>query len=384
MAETAANPLEALHSAGQSIWYDKISRGELVSGEMQRLINEDFVTGLTANPTIFDKAISGSSDYDSAIRDLARKRMTAVEIYEELATDDVRSVADLMRPIYDRTDGADGFVSIEVSPELAHDRDGSIAEAKRFWHKVDRPNVMIKIPGTQEGYGAVEELLFEGLNVNITLLFSVQAYDAVVEAYLSALERRIAKSRPIDRIGSVASFFVSRIDTLADKLLEDKLKETGDSTREALLSGLLGKVAIANAKIAYEHFLQAFGSDRFAKLREAGAHVQRPLWASTGTKNPNYSDVMYVEALIGPDTVDTMPPQTIEAFRDHGKVSRSVDARLEEAHIVMEDLSRAGLSITAMTDQVLAEGVEAFSKSFEDLNQSIQMKLDSVAAKSAG
>jgi transaldolase len=382
MVEITANPLEALHAAGQSIWYDNIRRGELRSGEMQRLIDEDFVTGLTANPTIFDKAISGSSDYYSAIRDFAQKGKTSGEIYEELATDDVRSVADLMRPIYDRTEGADGFVSIEVSPGLAHDKNGSIAEAKRFCQKIDRPNVMIKIPGTQEGYGAIEELLFEGLNVNITLLFSVQAYDAVVDAYLRALERRSAAGRPIDRSASVASFFVSRIDTLADELIEEKLKATSDSAHEAQLRGLLGKVAIANAKIAYEHFLKAFGSDRFAKLREAGARVQRPLWASTSTKNPNYRDVMYVEALIGPDTVDTMPPQTIEAFRDHGKVSRTVDTGFEQSHVVMEDLASAGISLAAITDQLLTGGVDAFAKSFTDLNQSIQQKLDALAAKS--
>jgi transaldolase len=380
MAGSSANPLEALQAAGQSIWYDYIRRGELSSGQMQRLIDEDFVTGLTANPTIFDKAISGSSDYDAAIRDLAAKGFAADQMYEQLATDDVRSVADLMRPIYDKTQGADGFVSIEVSPKLAHDRDGSIAEAKRFWTMVGRPNVMIKIPGTVEGYGAIEELLFDGLNVNITLLFSVDAYDAVVDAYISALERRRSDGRPIDRIASVASFFVSRIDTLADKLIDARLDETRDASQETLLRGLLGKVAIANAKIAYEHFLKAFGSDRFASLRQAGARVQRPLWASTSTKSPNYSDVMYAEALIGPDTVDTMPPQTIEAFRDHGKVSRTIDTHLEQAHVVMEDLERAGISMTAITDQVLREGVDSFADSFRDLHQSIQDKVAAIAA----
>jgi transaldolase len=383
MVGSPANPLEALHAAGQSIWYDNIGRGLLLSGEMQRLIDEDFVSGVTANPTIFDKAITGSSDYDSAIRDLAAKGLDASGIYERLATDDVRMAADLMRPIYEQTEGADGFVSIEVSPTLAHDTRGSIAEAKRFWSVVDRPNVMVKIPGTVEGYGAIEELLAEGLNINITLLFSVAAYDAVVDAYIGALERRKAAGKPIDGSASVASFFVSRIDTLADRLIEAKLKETRDPSREALLQGLLGKVAIANAKIAYEHFLKAFGSDRFLALRQAGARVQRPLWASTSTKNPNYNDVMYVEALIGPDTINTMPPQTIEAFRDHGKVSRTVDSDLEQAHVVMEDLERAGISITAITDQVLREGVDSFDQSIKEIFAGIQEKLAEVKTGTA-
>ena len=383
MPGTEPNALEALHAAGQSIWYDNIRRGLLSSGEMQRLIDDDFVTGITANPTIFEKAISGSTDYDFAIQDLSGKGLNGIQVYERLATDDVRAAADLFRPTYDRTNGADGFVSIEVSPKLAHDTQGSIEEAKRFWAVIDRPNIMIKIPGTPEGYGAVEELLAEGLNVNITLLFSVQAYDQVVEAYIKALERRMDAGKPVDRIASVASFFVSRIDTLVDKLIEGKLKQTDDAAQQSVLRGLLGNVAIANAKIAYEHFLKAFGSDRFARLRAAGARVQRPLWASTSTKNPAYADVMYVEALIGPDTVDTMPPQTIVAFRDHGKVARTVDSGFEQAHVVMADLEKSGISIADVTAQVLQEGVKSFEDSFTELASGIEEKLDAVAKGSA-
>jgi transaldolase len=384
MTETEPNPLEALHAAGQSIWYDNIRRGLLTSGEMQRLIDDDFVTGITANPTIFDKAIEGSSDYDVAIQDLAGRGLSDIQVYERLATDDVRAAADLFRPVYERTNGADGFVSIEVSPKLAHDTNGSIEEAKRFWAVIDRPNIFIKIPGTPEGYGAIEELLAEGLNVNITLLFSVEAYDQVVEAYLKALERRMNAGQPVDRIASVASFFVSRIDTLVDKLIEDKLEQSTDEGQQEVFRGLLGKVAIANAKIAYEHFLKAFGSDRFARLRAAGARVQRPLWASTSTKNPAYRDVMYVEALIGPDTVDTMPPQTIVAFRDHGKVARTVDSGLEQAHAVMADLEKSGIDMAEVTAQVLQEGVKSFEDSFAELASAIDGKLGALAKGAAG
>ena len=375
-----ANPLEALHAAGQSIWYDNIRRGLLTSGEMQRLIDDDFVTGITANPTIFEKAITGSSDYDFAIEDLAGSGLTGIQVYERLATADVRTAADMFRPIYERTGGADGFVSIEVSPELAHDTQGSIDEARRFWAEVNRPNVMVKIPGTPEGYGAVEELLAEGMNINITLLFSVEAYDNVVESYLRALERRVAAGQPIDKSASVASFFVSRIDTLVDKMLESKLKD--DPSRQELFRGLQGQVAVANAKVAYEHFQDAFGGERFAALRAKGARVQRPLWASTSTKNPAYGDVMYVEELIGPDTVDTMPPQTIVAFRDHGKVARTVDADFGHAHAVMHDLQEAGISIEQVTAQVLEEGVKSFSDSFVQLAAGIEEKLAALATGS--
>ena len=374
-----ANPLKQLHDAGQSIWYDNIRRGLLTSGELQRMVDEDYITGLTANPTIFDKAITGSSDYDSAIADLAAQGMSAGQIYERLATDDVRTVADMLRPIYDRTDGADGFVSLEVSPTLAFDTAGSIAEAKRLWAAVGRPNLMIKIPGTDQGVPAIEELLAAGLNVNITLLFSVVAYEKVMEAYLRGLDRRVAGGLAVDRVASVASFFVSRIDTLVDKLLDGKLSEfTSDATRETIRN-LHGKAAIANAQIAYQRFLGVFAGPRFERLKQQGARVQRPLWASTSTKNPAYPDLFYVEALIGPDTVDTMPPQTIVAFKDHGRVERAVDRDPEAAAAVMRDLAAVGISIDAATDQILAEGVKSFADSFIELESGIGQKVAALA-----
>ncbi len=378
-----ANPLGALHAAGQSIWLDYIRRGLLTSGEFERMMAEDFVTGVTANPTIFEKAISGSTDYDFAIEDLAGQGVSATDVYERLATADVRTAADLLRPVYERTNGSDGFVSLEVSPALAYDTEGSIAEAKRLWATVDRPNLMIKIPGTEQGVPAIEELLYEGLNINITLLFAVEAHEKVMEAFLRALERRVQAGRAIDRTASVASFFVSRIDTLVDRLLEAKLKETNDPGKQELIKGLMGKVAIANAKIAYEKFQAIFGSDRFAALKAKGATVQRPLWASTSTKNPAYSDVLYVEDLIGPDTVNTMPPQTIVAFRDHGKVAQTVDRNLEQAHAVMEDLQRVGISMKNVTEQVLDEGIKSFEDSFQQLDQGIKQKLEALRSGAA-
>ena len=378
-----ANPLQELQSQGQSVWYDTIRRDLLTSGELQRMMEEDAVVGITANPTIFEKAISGSSDYDATIEELAQEGAEALQIYETLATGDIRMAADILRPIYDRTHGGDGFVSLEVSPELAHDTQGTIDEAKRFWGIVDRPNLMIKVPGTPEGVPAIEELLASGINVNITLLFSVDAYVRVTEAYLSALERRFRASEPIDRIASVASFFVSRIDTLTDKLLDTKLKETDDPARQAELKRLHGKAAIANAKIAYEQFQQIFSSDRFAALKAKGAHVQRPLWASTSTKNPAYRDVMYVEELIGPDTVNTMPLATVHAFRDHGVVARTVDKDVDQAHQVMADLERAGISMKAVTDQVLAEGVKSFADSLHELLAGIEEKRKAMAEGSS-
>ena len=370
-----AKRLQELHDAGQSIWYDNIRRGLLVSGEMQRLVDEDCITGLTANPTIFERAITGSGDYDSAIAELASQGLRAQQIYERLATDDIRQVADILRPVYDRTNGADGFVSLEVSPALAFDTEGTIAEARRLWSVVDRPNLMIKVPGTDAGAPAVEELLVAGLNVNITLLFSVHAHEQVMEAYLRALERRVASGLPVDRSSSVASFFVSRIDTLVDRLLDEKMTEAAGAFAQKTNRKLHGQVAVANAQIAYQRFREVFSTDRFDRLQRKGARVQRPLWASTSTKNPAYSDLLYVEALIGPDTVNTMPPQTIVAFKDHGRVERTVDRDPAWARAVMADLQTCGIDIDAVTGQVLQEGVKAFADSFTDIETSLDKKL---------
>lgn len=374
------NPLQELHNAGQSIWLDYIRRQLLISGGLQRMIAEDEVTGVTSNPSIFEKAVSGSSDYDLLIEDMADDGASALDVYEAIATGDVRMAADILRPIYDRTGGGDGYVSLEVSPETANNTQGAIDEAKRLWGEVDRPNVMIKIPGTEAGAPAIEELIAEGLNINITLLFSVDAYDRVAEAYIAGLERRLRAGQSVDRAGSVASFFVSRVDSLVDKLLDAKIKQTSDAAAQERLKGLRGKAAIANARIAYEHFQRFFSGDRWQALAVKGARVQRPLWASTSTKNPAYRDVIYVEELIGPDTVNTMPPATISAFKDHGVVRRTVDQDLQQAHLLLEQLAQAGIEIDQVTAQLLEEGIKSFADAFDQLRSGIDEKLQHLRA----
>lgn len=371
---TNHNPLLKLKSLGQSIWLDSIRRGQILSGELAALRDRDGVSGETANPTIFEKAIAGSHDYDGAIRDLVRGGKSSLEIYETIAIKDVQMACDVFRPVYNKTKGADGFVSIEVSPKLAHDTDGTIAEAKRFFREVNRPNVMIKIPGTKEGVPAIEECLYSGLNINITLLFSIQAHEEVAWAYVRALERRLAEGKPIDRIASVASFFVSRIDTLGDKMLADKMRSTSDPTLTAKLEALGGKAAIANAKMAYQLFKKIFNDPRFLALKKKGARVQRPLWASTSTKNPNYPDTLYVDQLIGPDTINTLPLETINAFRDHGKPHATIEEDIEGAEQVLRDLHEVGLSLDAITAQVLDEGVVKFEESLDSLLAGITTK----------
>ncbi|HXW00213.1 MAG TPA: transaldolase [Anaerolineae bacterium] len=367
------NPLLQLIDEGQAVWLDSIQRGQLKSGELKQLIDQDGLRGETANPTIFEKAL-GSGDYDDQIRELVKQNLDANAIYERIATDDVRLACDLFRPLYDQLNRADGFVSLEVSPKLAYDTQGTLKEVRSFWQTVNRSNLMIKIPGTQEGVPAIEQALYEGININITLLFSVAAYEAVAWAYIRALERRVAENKPIHQLASVASFFVSRIDTLADKWLDEKIKRESDRRKIEELNNLKGKVAIANAKIAYERFKEIFTGSRFQALREKGARVQRPLWASTSTKNPAYADVMYVEALIGPDTVNTMPLETINAFRDHGIVERTVDKDMEAEHQVIYHFENAGLSLKAVTDQVLKEGVEKFAESLDTLLNNLEAK----------
>jgi transaldolase len=344
------------------------------------MVENDGLSGETSNPAIFEKAIVGSSDYDEAISGLIGGGKGALETYETLAVGDVQMAADVFRDVYDRTEGADGFVSLEVSPHLAYDTAGTIAEARRLWARVDRPNVMIKIPGTPEGLPAIEECLRQGININITLLFAVPRYEEVAWAYIRALERRVAEGQPVGRLASVASFFVSRIDTLADKWIEEK-KRGASPAQATELTALEGKAAIANAKRAYQRFKVIFGDPRFRALTAQGARVQRPLWASTSTKNPKYRDVLYVETLIGPDTVNTLPFETIDAFRDHGKVRVTIEEDLEGSEQMLRRLENAGISLKGVTDQVLREGVEKFAEPFDKLVKAIAAKQETVAGK---
>ncbi len=363
-----ANPLLQVKELGQSLWLDSIRRGHILSGALKGLIEADGISGETSNPAIFEKAIGGSGDYAEAIRQLATRGQSALEIYETLAVEDVRMAADAFLPVYEQTQGRDGFVSLEVSPHLAHDRAGTVTEARRLFEWVGRPNLMIKIPGTPEGLPAIEACLDEGINVNITLLFAVPTYEAVAWAYLRALERRAAAGKPIHRIASVASFFVSRIDTLVDSQLEAKARAGGDP---AACERLRGRAAIANAKRAYSRFRQIFAGARFAALEAKGARVQRPLWASTSAKDPRYRDVVYVESLIGPDTVNTLPLETIDAFRDHGRARPSLEDQVDVAEGALRELAETGLSLDAVTEQLLAEGLRKFAEPFDKLLGSI-------------
>ncbi|HEY4218548.1 MAG TPA: transaldolase [Gemmatimonadaceae bacterium] len=365
------NPLQRLHDAGQSIWLDFIDRTILRNGELKRRIADDALTGMTSNPSIFEKALAEGNAYDDQLRS-ASDNVTALELFEILATTDVRDACDLFRPIYDRTKGADGYVSIEVSPGAANNAAGTISEASRLWATVDRPNVMVKIPGTAEGARAVRQSISNGININITLLFSIDAHRAVIDAYMSGLEDRVAAGKEISGIHSVASFFVSRVDTEIDKRLDDMAaKGSGD---RAALDALHGKAAIANAKLAYKLFQTEFSSPRWKALAAKGGNVQRPLWASTSTKNKAYRDVMYVEQLIGPDTVNTMPPATIDAFRDHGIVERTVDRDVDEAQREIDALEKAGISLKEVTAKLLTEGLASFQKSFDTLLAGLEAK----------
>ncbi len=368
------SPLLQLKAQGQSIWYDNIDRAQFLSGQFQRLIRNDGITGTTANPTIFEKSISSTHAYDEQMQRMINEGKRTTEIYETLVMTDIRTVADLLRPIYDQTNGQDGFVSLEVSPELAHDTQGTLIEVRRFWKTVARPNLMVKIPATTAGLPAIRQALSEGININITLIFSLQNYREVADAYLSALEERQAAGKDIRFIASVASFFVSRVDTLVDQLLEDKVKATGDNGERQKLKALEGKAAIANARLVYQELLNLFNSPRFQVLKSSGARVQRPLWASTSTKNPAYRDVVYAEELIGPDTIDTMPLQTIENFRQHGRVSRTIDKNIPQAKEVFANLERVGISYNQVTQQLQDEGVRKFADSFQKLFQGIESK----------
>jgi transaldolase len=369
----AKTPLHALHDAGQSIWLDYIDRSLVRGGDLSRRIESDALTGMTSNPTIFEKALTDSDAYDDQLAS-APASHTSWELFEMIATDDVRDACDVFRQVYEQSGHADGFVSIEVSPGAAHDVEETLAEARRLWALVDRPNVMIKVPGTRDGAIAARRLIAEGINVNITLLFALDAYADIIEAYLGGLEDRVRTGKPVDRIASVASFFVSRVDTEVDKRIDARLGSASPSDADRL-RGLRGRIAIANAKLAYALFQERFSGARWKALASNGARVQRPLWASTSTKNPAYRDVMYVEALIGPDTVDTMPPQTIEAFRDHGIVARTIDAEVDRERRAIADLESLGISLASVTDKLLVDGLASFQKSFEGLLERLEQKV---------
>ncbi|HEY7544449.1 MAG TPA: transaldolase [Blastocatellia bacterium] len=378
-----ANPLIELNALGQSIWFDNIERKLITQGELKRMIEEDAISGITSNPAIFEKAISNSDEYADQLRELVEQNKTAMEIYESLATTDIRMAADTLAPVYEKTEGVDGFVSLECSPLLARDTRATIEEVRRLWQWLDRPNVMIKIPGTEEGMPAIEQCIYEGININITLLFSLASYDATIEAYLRGLERRASEGKPVTGIASVASFFVSRIDTAIDKRLEQMINESKDEEERARLGSLMGRIAIANARMAYQRFKEVFHGPRFRALADKGARVQRPLWASTSTKNPAYKDIYYVEALIAPQTIDTLPPQTLAAFRDHGKVRISIEDNLDEDRALLRLLEEVGISLDEVTAQVLNDGVRLFAEPFEKLLRTIDAKRAEILARQA-
>lgn len=359
------NPLQQLLGQGQSIWYDFISRQFIANGTMQELVGQG-VRGMTSNPTIFEKAIAGGSDYDEQIKQRSNAGETIGEIALQLFMADVRSACDVMRPVYDSSNGADGFISLEVSPKLANDTEGTIAEATRIWQEVDRPNLMVKIPATPEGIPAIRRCIAAGININITLMFSIEQYRAVAEAYISGLEDRLAAGGAIAGIASVASIFVSRIDSLIDGLL-GKI-----GTPEAL--ALQGKAAIANSKLSYQIFKTAFSGQRWEQLAEHGAQLQRPLWASTSVKNPAYPDLLYVDNLIGPHTINTVPPETLVAIMDHVVVEPTIELGVQESEATLRQLTEVGVDIPAAMDQLLAEGVEKFVASFDSLFAKIEAK----------
>src|SRR5215471_17606324 len=374
-----ANPLLDIQQYGQSIWYDNIRRGLITSGELQSLVDNDGLMGVTSNPAIFEKAITGSTDYNEALQALERDHdMDAKALYEHLAVGDIQMAADVMAPVYARTHKRDGYVSLEVSPYLAHDTAGTIAEARRLWQTVARPNVMIKVPATPAGIPAIKQLISDGINVNVTLLFQMSMYEAVAEAYISGLEAFVAGGGDPSGVASVASFFISRIDTAVDSLIEARL-QTAQGTEEQMLRGLLGAIAIANARLTYQRYKAIYGSARWQALAAQGAQTQRLLWASTSTKNPQYRDVLYVEELIGRDTVDTIPTATFDAFRDHGHVRASLEEHLEAAHNAMETLERVGISMQEVTAQLLADGVKLFADPFAQLLSAVGKKLAGAA-----
>jgi transaldolase len=370
------NPLKELAAQGQSIWLDYIRRSLILSGELKRMVDEDGLKGVTSNPTIFEKAIAGSADYDETLRAMLAKdpNLEVGKLYEPLAIEDIQMAADVLRSVYDATNGDDGYVSLEVSPHLAHDTEATIQEAKRLRAAVNRPNVMIKVPGTREGVPAFEQLIADGVNVNVTLMFSMAHYEAVARAYVNGLERCADPAK----VASVASFFVSRVDTMVDRALETL------ATAQPQAKTLLGKIAIANSKMVYHRFLQIFHGEGFVALRQRGGRVQRPLWASTGTKNPGYSDVLYVEKLIGAETVNTLPPETLNAFKDHGKVpGETVRDSLDDAAASLGRLKALGINLDAITEKLQQDGVTAFATSFDQLLGALEKKRNAMIGAEA-
>jgi transaldolase / glucose-6-phosphate isomerase len=366
-ADQSANPLKGLLAYGQSPWMDYIRRDLLTSGALKKYIDNDGLRGMTSNPAIFEKAIVGSTLYADILTSPDAKKLTAKGLFDKIATRDVQDACDIFKPIYSETKRRDGYVSHEVSPDLANDTKATIEEARRLWKTVNRPNVMIKIPATPEGIPAIRQTLEEGININITLLFAQSAYEKVAEAFLAALEARAAKGLDISHVASVASFFVSRIDTLVDSKIDEKLKSTTDTRQKTLLESIRGKIAIANARLTYKKYQELFGGPRWKALAAKGAQTQRLLWASTSTKNPKYRDVIYVEELIGADTVDTIPPATFDAFRDHGKLRPSLTENVDGAAKTMADLAKAGISMKEVTDKLLVDGVKLFADAFKQL-----------------
>jgi transaldolase/glucose-6-phosphate isomerase len=369
----ATNPVKDLQKYGQSVWLDYIRRNLITSGELKRLIEEDGLRGITSNPAIFEKAITGSTDYTEFLASLnSRTDLDAKARYELLAIRDIQDAADILRPVYETTKRRDGYVSLEVSPYLARDTGGTIEEARRLWKSVNRPNVMIKVPGTVEGIPAFQQLISEGININVTLLFAQEVYEKVAEAYIAGLEQLVARGGDVSKMASVASFFISRIDSLVDSQVNEKLKRTSDPKEQATLKGILGQVANANGKLTYQRYLRIFSGPRWQALAAKGAQTQRVLWASTSTKNPSYRDVMYVEELIGKDTVNTIPPTTLDAFRDHGQVRESLTENLDTAKKTMQDLSKVGISIKEVTDTLTDDGVRLFAEAFDKLLEAVE------------
>ena len=357
------NNVKKIHELGQSIWLDSFDRKLMDSGLLQQLIDEDGLSGITSNPSIFEKAITSSSDYDEDVRKSGDQHKSNEEIFFDFATSDIKRAADILKPVYEKSNGTDGFVSIEVSPHLANDTEGTINQARQLWKTIDRKNVMIKIPGTKEGLAAIEQCISEGININITLLFGLPRYREVTEAYISGLETRVKNNQPIDQIASVASFFLSRIDVLIDPILKEKK-----------LDNLVGEIAIASAKKAYEIYKEVFFSERFRNLEQKGAKKQKVLWASTSAKDPSFSDVKYVEALIGPDTINTLPMETIDAFRDHGNAAAHLENNLVQATQELNQLKDNGINLDELTQHLEEDGVKKFNKAYDSLLKAIAEK----------
>jgi transaldolase/glucose-6-phosphate isomerase len=369
----ATNPLKDLLKYGQSMWLDYIRRDLITSGKLKTLIEDDGLRGMTSNPSIFEKAIAESSLYDDMLKSLStRDDLDTKGRYEQIAIRDIQDVADLLRPVHQESNFRDGYVSLEVSPLLAHKTQETIEEARRLWKTVNRENVMIKVPGTAEGLPAIRQLIGDGININVTLLFAQEVYEKVAEAYIAGLGDLAVRGGNLKKMAGVASFFISRIDTLVDSMIDDRLKATTDTKQRELLKSLQGKVAIANGKLTYQRYQRIFSGPRWTALAANGAQTQRVLWASTSTKNPNYRDVMYVEELIGPDTVDTMPPATIDAFRDHGRVRNSLTEDVQGAQKVMDNLAKAGIPMKEVTDKLTLDGVKLFADAFTKLLAAVE------------